>query len=89
MRWHTTPRTHVNAESLKNYVHCFCHRIQRNDMLESARNDATKAVADGKEDGLYRRRLASKWTVLARLEVMYFPKKGRAAIWHETTVAIY
>ena len=58
-------------------------------MLESARNDATKAVADGKEDGLYRRRLASKWTVLARLEVMYFPKKGRAAIWHETTVAIY
>ena len=45
-------------------------------MLQSAQNDAAKAIA-GEDNGLHRRRLGT-WNVLARLEVMYFPKEGSA-----------
>ena len=48
-------------------------------MLQSAKNDAKNAIATEKAHSIHRRQLSS-WKILARLEVMYFPKKGKPAI---------
>ena len=55
---------------------CFGRRIQRQDMLVSAKNDAKKAIDVNSKRLYHRRRLGQTWTVLARLEVLYYPKKG-------------
>ena len=48
-------------------------------MLQSAKNDAENAIATEKANSIHRRQLSS-WKILARLEVIYFPKKGKPAI---------
>lgn len=56
-------------------------RIQRQDMITSAKNDAAKAkgMANKSPSG-HRRQLGTTWSVLARLEVLYFPKDGKKSI---------
>lgn len=46
-------------------------------MITSAKNDALKAKNMANQSpSPHRRQLRTTWSVLARLEVLYFPKKG-------------